>query len=139
MTDTPPKKHNTYRDLNVWQEGVTLNKLIDAQLTQLSKKDSGSLIVTAIKQSAVSFPCKIAKAYSKRFYRAHFDPYFQSAHDTLIDLHTLFKTAVTLELIEQNDDLEEKVIALMKMTTSLAKKIRMSQKKSKKSSTVTDN
>lgn len=115
----------SYRDLEIWQEGM---QLVDQmyQLTSRFPKDETYGMISQIRRAAVSIPVNIAEGYA----RQHRNEYRQFLHITLgsiAELETLGTIAQRVGLIsplQLTEEIEMPVASVRNKTLALLRRLK---------------
>lgn len=92
-------KLQSFRDLRVWQQGMTLVEDI-YKLTEVFPKHQQFTLVSHLQKTAISVPSNIAEGYA----RAHRKEYLQhlaTAYGSLAELETQLEIAYRLKFVNQ--------------------------------------
>ena len=87
-------KANSYKDLLVWQKGITLVKLI-YQITQAFPPDEKFGLVSQMRRAAVSMPSNIAEGQARHTTR-EFVQFVSHTEGSLAELDTQLLVAIEL-------------------------------------------
>ncbi|NEQ21072.1 MAG: four helix bundle protein [Microcoleus sp. SIO2G3] len=90
-------KIESYRDLEVWQQGMALAENC-YRLTKTFPKEEVYGMVSQIRRAAVSIPANIAEGYGRE-YRNQYIQFLRIAQGSLKELETHLLLAVRVELI----------------------------------------
>lgn len=90
-------KIESYRDLEVWQQGMALAENC-YRLTKTFPKEEVYGMVSQIRRAAVSIPANIAEGYGRE-YRNEYIQFLRIAQGSLKELETHILLAVRVELI----------------------------------------
>ncbi|WP_309229767.1 four helix bundle protein [Oscillatoria sp. FACHB-1407] len=90
-------KIQSYRDLEVWQQGMTLAEAC-YHLTKTFPKEEVYGFVGQIRRAAVSIPANIAEGYGRE-YRNEYIQFLRIAQGSLKELETHLLLAVRVDLI----------------------------------------
>jgi four helix bundle protein len=90
-------KIESYRDLEVWREGMDLAEAC-YQLTKTFPKEEMYGLVSQIRRAAVSVPANIAEGYGRE-YRNEYIQFLRIAQGSLRELETHILLALRVELI----------------------------------------
>ncbi len=117
------KKANSYRDLIVWQKGMTLVKRI-YQITTTFPVDERFGLVTQMRRAAVSVPSNIAEGQA-RHTTGEFVQFVSHAEGSVAELDTQLILAIELGycIKAEVDDAFELVEELRKMLNALRRKL----------------
>ena len=117
------KKANSYRDLIVWQKGMTLVKRI-YQITATFPVDERFGLVTQMRRAAVSVPSNIAEGQA-RHTTGEFVQFVSHAEGSVAELDTQLILAIELGycIKAEVDDAFELIEELRKMLNALRRKL----------------
>lgn len=90
-------KIQSYRDLEVWQQGMALAENC-YRLTKTFPKEEMYGMVSQIRRAAVSIPANIAEGYGRE-YRNQYIQFLRIAQGSLKELETHLLLAIRVELI----------------------------------------
>jgi four helix bundle protein len=112
-------KLQSFRDLRVWQQGMTLVEDI-YKLTESFPKHQQFTLVNHLQKTAISVPSNIAEGYA----RAHRKEYLQhlaTAYGSLAELETQLEIAYRLNFVKQElyHPVVQKMVSLGKQLLSL--------------------
>jgi four helix bundle protein len=117
------KEVKTFRDLAIWQKGISLVKEIYRKTGSFPKDEQYGL-VTQMRRAAVSIPSNIAEGYRRR-HSKEFQQFLNVALGSLGEIETQLVIANELgySAKEYHDQLTEQVDHLIRMTINLSKKV----------------
>gem|GEM_PF-167346 len=117
------KQVKTFRNLAIWQKGISLAKAI-YQKTSAFPKDELYGLVSQARRAAVSIPSNIAEGYRRRHTR-EFQQFLNVALGSLGELETQMILSGELDYLsnESKSFLLEEIDHLTRMIISLSKKV----------------
>ena len=119
----PQKTFKTFRDLAVWQKGISLAKTVYQKTGSFPKEELYGL-VTQMREAAVSIPANIAEGYLRK-HAMEFQQFLNVALGSLGELETHVVLAGELNYLsaENSGVLSEELDHLARMTISLCNKV----------------
>jgi four helix bundle protein len=108
-------KIRSYRDLEVWQQGMALAEGC-YRLTKSFPKEEVYGMVSQIRRAAVSVPANIAEGYGRE-YRSEYIQFLRIAQGSLKELETHILLALRVELI--TDDTAQPILTQCESTGKL--------------------
>ncbi len=113
----------SYKDLVVWQKGITLVKLV-YQLTRSFPADEKFGLISQMRRAAVSVPSNLAEGHARNT-TAEFIQFISHAEGSLAELETQVIVAVELELCTsaQVQTLHVLIEEVQKMTNALRRSL----------------
>jgi len=123
MQTTTKTKISGFRDLRVWQEGMTLAKEVYQLCSRLPKAEIYGLS-SQMKRAAISIPSNIAEGHSRN-HRTEYRQYIYIALGSLAELETQLNLARDLDMLETALTLttEERINYLRAMLITLGKRL----------------
>jgi four helix bundle protein len=117
------KNVKSYKDLLVWQKGITLVKKI-YQLTQTFPDAEKFGLVSQMRRAAVSIPSNIAEGQARRT-RKEFIQFFSHSEGSVAELETQVVLGVELGYctLAETQDISNLTTELSKMLDSLRRKL----------------
>ena len=117
------KSVKSYKDLLVWQKGITLVKKI-YQLTQAFPDLEKFGLVSQMRRAAVSIPCNIAEGKARRT-RKEFIQFLSHSEGSVAELETQVILGVELGYCSpaETQDISNLTTELSKMLDSLRRKL----------------
>lgn len=118
-----PEKINSYRDLLVWQKGMTLAKQVYS-LTQSLPVDERFGLVAQMRRAAVSVPSNIAEGQA-RHGKKEFAQFLSHSEGSLAELDTQLTLAIELAYLQEPNVHQSVALIgeLQRMLSSLRGKI----------------
>ncbi len=113
----------SYKDLLVWQKGMSLTKEI-YQLTSQLPRDEQYGLISQMRRAAISVPCNIAEG-SRRSSKKDFRNFILIAYGSGAELETQLELVKVLGLIaEEKTKASEKILdEVMRMLNSFEKSL----------------
>ena len=120
-------KAKSYKDLLVWQKGITLVKKI-YQLTQTFPEQEKYGLVSQMRRAAVSIPSNIAEGQA-RHTRKEFIQFLSHSEGSVAELETQVILGVELGycVLTDTEEITRLTTELSKMLDSLRRRLEMSQ------------
>ncbi|MCB9195013.1 MAG: four helix bundle protein [Flavobacteriales bacterium] len=117
------KVGQSYQDLVIWQKAVDLTTDV-YKTTELFPEEEKFSLIQQIKRSAISIPSNIAEGWGRSTDKS-FGHFLSIAKGSLFELQTQLIIANRLNYIkpETLNELDNKIIEIGKMTSSLMKKL----------------
>lgn len=117
------KDIRSYKDLKIWQRGISLVKEIYKETQNFPRQELYGL-TNQIRRAAVSIPSNIAEGHTRQ-HRAEFRQFLSMALGSLAELETKILISSELNYIshEACENLTQKMDSLGKMTRGLIKKL----------------
>ncbi len=124
-----PTKINSFRDLQIWQRGITLVERI-YQATGSFPREERYGLTSQIRRSAVSIPSNIAEGFGRGF-KNEYKQFLFVTIGSASELITQLTISDRLEYLSNKDanDLIDEVEQISKMTMALIKKLDASNHK----------
>ena len=119
------KPIKSYRDLEIWQEGIRLVNTI-YKLTSTFPKDESYGLISQMRRAAVSVPVNIAEGYARN-HRAELRQFLYVALGSLAELETLSIVACQLSYLSQaclSRELESSIAVLRFKTLAFLRHLR---------------
>jgi four helix bundle protein len=113
----------TYRDLEIWKQGIELVKSLYKLTDKLPKQETYGLI-SQMRRSAISIPSNVAEGF-KRFHNKEYKQFLYVTLGSCAELETQITIAKELKYIQQNEEtvLLEKLDHIGRMISNLLKKL----------------
>lgn len=114
----------SYKDLLIWQKGISLVKEIYL-LTETLPGDEKFGLISQLRRASVSIPSNIAEGYGRQS-TGDYSRFLTYAVGSAYELDTLCRILVELELKAQKDinEITEEIESISKMTNSLIRKLK---------------
>jgi four helix bundle protein len=114
----------TFRDLFIWQKGMTL-VTNTYQITQSFPKEELFGLTSQIRRSAISLPSNIAEGYGRESNK-EFSRFINIAISSLFELQTQIEIAKNINYLNENEfkNLYEETRELEAMIISFSKKLK---------------
>ena len=124
-----PTKINSFRDLQIWQRGITLVERIYQATVSFPKEERYGL-TSQIRRCAVSIPSNIAEGFGRGF-KNEYKQFLFITIGSASELITQLTISDRLEYLSSKDadDLIDEVEQISKMTMALIKKLDASNHK----------
>jgi four helix bundle protein len=114
MSDEPRTKARSYRDLLVWQKGITLAKTVYG-ITRTFPNEERFGLISQMRQAAASIPSNIAEGQARKT-TAEFVYFLSNAEGSVAELDTQLTLSVELRYCSRPD-----VAAAMELISELRK------------------
>ncbi len=117
------KKIKTYRDLNIWNVGIEVVKVI-YKLTEKFPKQEMYGLVSQMRRAAVSIPSNVAEGF-RRYHNKEYKQFLYITLGSCAELETQITIAKELNYIEQGIEaaILEKLDHICRMVSNLVKKL----------------
>ncbi len=119
MSEKTTRPTRGYRDLLVWQKGMTLTKRV-YELTSSFPNDERFGLVSQMRRAAVSIPSNISEGQARKS-TGEFVQFISNAEGSLAELDTQLQLSIDLGLCEaaQSNDSLELIHELKRMLNAL--------------------
>ena len=117
------QKIRYYKDLKIWQKGISLVKDVYG-ITNKMPREEGYGLTNQIRRSAVSIPSNIAEGQARQ-HAKEFKQFLYVALGSLAELETQLVIAEQLKYIRREDlrSLSDKIIEIRKMISGLISRL----------------
>ena len=117
------RKIKTYRDLNIWNTGIEIDKDI-YKLTENFPKQEIYGLVSQMRRSAVSIPSNVAEGF-RRHHNKEYKQFLYISLGSCAELETQITIALELKYIQKDKEnrLLEKLDHICRMISNLIKKL----------------
>ena len=116
-------KIKTYRDLDIWNAGITLVKDI-YKTTETFPKNELYCLISQMRRSAISIPSNVAEGF-RRYYNKEYKQFLYISLGSCAELETQVTIAKELKYIKEEKEtaLLEKLDHICRMVSNLIKKL----------------
>jgi four helix bundle protein len=111
----------SHKDLKVWQESMDLVVEI-YKLTKFFPKEEQFGLTSQMRRSSISIPSNIAEGAGRKGSK-EFNRFLYIALGSLAEIETQLEIAYRLNYIENNSEINEKIIYIRRMLTKLIKSL----------------
>ena len=117
------EKIRSYRDLEIWKEGIELVKDIYTSTENFPKQEMYSL-VSQMRRSALSIPSNVAEGF-RRYHNKEYKQFLYVLLGSCAELETQVTIAKELKYIAEDKEVEllERLDHICRMTSNLIKKL----------------
>lgn len=112
----------SYRDLNVWQNGMNLVEVIYKISSKFPKEEKYGL-VSQIRKCAVSIPSNIAEGFMRKSTKEYIQFLYISL-GSLGELDTQMEIALRLNFVEKPNNFDENLLLIRKQLFGLVKSLK---------------